>query len=79
MSTANVACDMDLLRRGVGDAKLTYWGISYGFYLGWTYANLFPGKVRAQVVDGVLDPIAWSTGRGDQARILPFSTLVHGA
>jgi hypothetical protein len=25
-------------------------------------------------VDGVLDPIAWSTGRGDQARRLPFST-----
>ena len=63
MSTANVARDMDLLRRAVGDAKLTYAGYSYGSYLGATYANLFPGKVRALVVDGVLDPVAWSTGR----------------
>jgi pimeloyl-ACP methyl ester carboxylesterase len=79
MSTANVARDMDLLRRAVGDAKLTYAGYSYGTYLGSTYANLFPGKVRALVVDGVLDPVAWSTGRGDQARTLPFSTRLRSA
>jgi pimeloyl-ACP methyl ester carboxylesterase len=79
MSTANVARDMDLLRRAVGDAKLTYAGYSYGSYLGSTYANLFPGKVRAVVVDGVLDPVAWATGRGDQARRLPFSTRLRSA
>jgi pimeloyl-ACP methyl ester carboxylesterase len=79
MSTANVARDLDLLRRAVGDAKLTYAGYSYGSYLGATYANLFPGKVRALVVDGVLDPVAWSTGRGDQARTLPFSTRLRSA
>jgi pimeloyl-ACP methyl ester carboxylesterase len=79
MSTANVARDMDLLRRAVGDAKLTYAGVSYGSYLGTTYANLFPGKVRALVVDGVLDPVAWSTGRGDQARTLPFTTRLRSA
>jgi pimeloyl-ACP methyl ester carboxylesterase len=79
MSTANVARDMDLLRRAVGDAKLTYAGYSYGTYLGATYANLFPGKVRAVVVDGVLDPVAWSTGRGDQAATLPFSTRLRSA
>jgi pimeloyl-ACP methyl ester carboxylesterase len=79
MSTANVARDLDLLRRAVGDAKLTYAGYSYGTYLGSTYANLFPDKVRALVVDGVLDPVAWSTGRGDQARTLPFSTRLRSA
>ena len=79
MSTANVARDLDLLRRAVGDAKLTYAGYSYGSYLGTTYANLFPGKVRALVVDGVLDPVAWATGRGDQARTLPFSTRLRSA
>ena len=79
MSTANVARDMDLLRRAVGDTKLTYAGYSYGSYLGSTYANLFPSKVRALVVDGVLDPVAWSTGRGDQARTLPFSTRLRSA
>ena len=77
MSTANVARDMDLLRQAVGDSQLTYAGYSYGSYLGTTYANLFPGKVRALIVDGVLDPIAWSTGRGNEARTLPFSTRLH--
>jgi pimeloyl-ACP methyl ester carboxylesterase len=54
MATADVARDMDLLRRAVGDAKLNYVGYSY-----------------------VLDPIAWTTGRGDQARTLPFSTRLR--
>jgi pimeloyl-ACP methyl ester carboxylesterase len=60
MSTADVARDMDLLRQAVGDAKLTYLGFSYGSFLGNTYANLFPNKVRALVIDGVLDPRLWS-------------------
>jgi hypothetical protein len=30
-------------------------------------------------VDGVLDPVAWSTGRGNQARTLPFSTRLRSA
>lgn len=74
MSTSDVARDMDLMRQMVGDEKLTYAGYSYGSYLGAVYANLFPDNVRAIVVDGVLDPVAWSTGVGDQAATLPFST-----
>ena len=62
MSTANVARDMDLLRRAMGDRKMTYLGFSYGTFLGETYANLFPGKVRAMTLDGVLDPVEWTTG-----------------
>lgn len=59
MSTADVARDMDVLRRTLGDKKLTYLGFSYGTYLGNVYANLFPDRVRAVVLDGVLDPVAW--------------------
>ena len=62
MSTADVVRDLDLLRRAVGDRKLTYLGFSYGSYLGNTYANLFPNNVRALVIDGVLDPRLWSSG-----------------
>ena len=50
LSTANVARDIDLLRQAVGDRKLTYDGISYGTYLGTTYAALFPQNVRALVL-----------------------------
>ncbi len=54
-STANVARDMDLLRRAVGDRKLSYLGFSYGTFLGATYASLFPDRYRALVLDGALD------------------------
>ena len=73
MSTANVARDLDLLRAAVGDEELTYAGYSYGTYLGQTYANMFPERVRALIIDGVLDPIEWSTGSSGKEH-LPFST-----
>ena len=62
MSTADVARDLDLLRRAVGDSALTYLGFSYGTYIGATYANLFPNNIRALAIDGVLDPRLWSSG-----------------
>jgi len=51
-STADVARDMDRMRQAVGDDKLSYLGFSYGTFLGATYASLFPGKMRAVVLDG---------------------------
>ena len=77
MSTANVARDLDVLRRRAGDDALHYAGYSYGSYLGATYAALYPGKVGAMVVDAVLDPVAWSTGEGREGRFLPFSTRLR--
>jgi hypothetical protein len=35
---------------------------------------MFPDRVRALVVDGVLDPVAWATGRHGTGTTLPFST-----
>jgi pimeloyl-ACP methyl ester carboxylesterase len=79
MATADVARDLDLLRQAVGDRQLSYVGLSYGAYLGATYANLFPAKVRALVLDGVPDPVAWATGRGDQAATQPLFNRVAAA
>ena len=62
MGTGDVARDLDLLRRAVGDPQLNYLGFSYGSYLGNTYANLFPMNVRAMVIDGVVNPIWWTLG-----------------
>ncbi|MEO3809221.1 alpha/beta hydrolase [Sphaerisporangium sp. B11E5] len=56
VSTADAARDMDILRATLGDAGLTYLGKSYGTYLGAVYADLFPKKVRALVLDGAVDP-----------------------
>src|SRR5947207_15301119 len=56
VSTADDARDLDYLRGLVGDRRLTYWGASYGTFLGQTYANLFPRRVRAMALDGLFDP-----------------------
>jgi pimeloyl-ACP methyl ester carboxylesterase len=60
VSTIDVARDLDRMRAAVGDQALTYVGYSYGSYLGEVYANLFPNRVRALVLDGVLDPETWA-------------------
>ncbi len=55
-STEQAANDMEALRTALGDDKLTYLGYSYGTLLGAVYAQLFPTKVRALVLDGAVDP-----------------------
>ena len=62
MGTVEGAHDLDALRQAVGDDRLTFWGISYGTVLGSTYAALFPGRVRALVLDGSVDPWSDLTG-----------------
>ncbi len=42
VSTTDDARDLDYLRQLVGDRQLTYWAVSYGTFLGETYANMFP-------------------------------------
>lgn len=59
VSTADTARDLDRLRHAIGVSRLTYWGLSYGTILGATYANLFPSRVRALVLDGNIAPSAW--------------------
>jgi len=55
-NTIYTARDMDRLREALDDEQLTYLGYSYGTTLGSTYAELFPDRVRALVLDGAVDP-----------------------
>ncbi|MFJ6636982.1 alpha/beta hydrolase [Streptomyces sp. NPDC091376] len=71
VSTEDTARDLDQLRRAVGDPQLTYLGISYGTILGATYANLFPARVRAMVLDSNIDPQAWTNHASDADPRLP--------
>ena len=59
VSTANVARDIDLLRQSLGEQKITYFGYSYGTFLGATYASMFPTHYRAMVLDGPVDAEAY--------------------
>ncbi|MFD7973533.1 alpha/beta hydrolase [Streptomyces clavifer] len=72
VSTAETARDLDQLRRAVGEPQLNYLGISYGTILGATYANLFPGKVRAMVLDSNIAPRAWTNDASGDARRTTF-------
>jgi pimeloyl-ACP methyl ester carboxylesterase len=56
VGTKSQARDLDLLRAAVGDPKLTYFGGSYATYVGTVYANMFPQRTRALVLDSGYDP-----------------------
>jgi len=59
-TTADAARDMNLLREAVGAPVLNYYGESYGTFLGATYANLFPATVGHMILDGNINPAAWT-------------------
>lgn len=56
MGTLNVVRDLDQLRQATGDAALTYLGVSYGTEVGILYAHTYPERVRAMIIDGVVNP-----------------------
>jgi pimeloyl-ACP methyl ester carboxylesterase len=56
MKTTDSARDMESIRRALGAAQISYYGISYGTYLGEVYATLFPNRVRRMVLDSSVDP-----------------------
>ena len=56
VGTNNVVRDLDAMRAAVGDAKLTFWGMSYGTRIGYTYAYRYPQRVRAIILDGPVTP-----------------------
>jgi pimeloyl-ACP methyl ester carboxylesterase len=59
-TTANTARDMDAIRQAFGVKQVTYYGFSYGTYLGQVYGTMFPGQVRRMVLDSTVDPTgAW--------------------
>jgi pimeloyl-ACP methyl ester carboxylesterase len=56
VDTLSTVKDMDLLRAVLGDSRLSYYGASYGTFLGAWYAQEFPWRVGRLVLDGAVDP-----------------------
>ncbi|ERG69241.1 alpha/beta hydrolase [Segniliparus rugosus] len=54
-STVDTARDMESIRRALAAPKISYLGFSYGTFLGAVYAHLYPGAVRAMVLDSPVD------------------------
>jgi pimeloyl-ACP methyl ester carboxylesterase len=55
-TTEQAARDIEAVRAALGYQRINLWGGSYGSRLAQTYARLFPGSVRALVLDGVAAP-----------------------
>ena len=62
VDTISTVKDMDVLRAVLGDRALSYFGASYGTFLGAWYAQLFPWRVGRLVLDGAVDPSLDSKG-----------------
>ncbi len=70
LGTRTSARDMDVLRAALGEEQLTFLGQSYGTRLGAVYAEEFPERVRAMILDGAFDPTLATVDR--------FSTTYSG-
>jgi pimeloyl-ACP methyl ester carboxylesterase len=55
-TTANTARDMNRIRQALGVQKISYWGQSYGTYLGAVYTTLFPQNTGRMILEGAIDP-----------------------
>jgi pimeloyl-ACP methyl ester carboxylesterase len=82
ITTANTARDMDRIRVALGEPKLSYYGASYGTYLGAVYTSLFPKRSDRIVLDSAVDPQrVWyeqfrSAGPGFELRFPDFTAWV---
>ena len=68
-----------------GEAKLQYWGFSYGTYVGTTFASMFPDRVGRLVLDGVVSSYDYNHALGNgslsdtEKTMKVFYTFCHNA
>ncbi|MGI5211760.1 alpha/beta hydrolase [Plantactinospora sp. CA-290183] len=55
LDSVDVARDMDAVRAALGERKISTYGVSYGTLVGQMYAEQFPHRVRAMVLDSTMD------------------------
>jgi pimeloyl-ACP methyl ester carboxylesterase len=67
MRTEDTVRDIDRIREALGVEKISFYGFSYGSYLGQIYATRNPERVHRMVLDGVVDPTrVWYRSNLDQ-------------
>lgn len=64
ITTRNEARDIDRVRHALGERRLSYWGTSYGTYVGAVYAEMFPTRTDRVVLDSNDDPDPRRVARG---------------
>lgn len=82
ITTANTARDLDLVRQALGEEKASYYGISYGTYLGAVYSSLFPDTTDRVFLDSSSGPGGWDSeftrgfAQGFETRFPDFAKFV---
>ncbi|KAF5354449.1 hypothetical protein D9758_012432 [Tetrapyrgos nigripes] len=76
MGTATVVRDIDFMTKIMDgeDAKINYWGGSYGSILGAYLVNMLPHRIGYSVIDGIADPVSWSS---EPSHKWPHNWLAH--
>ncbi len=64
INTRNEVRDLDRIRAALGERKLSYWGVSYGTYVGALYATEYPQRTDRVVLDSNDDPDPARVERG---------------
>ncbi|GIE48139.1 peptidase [Amorphoplanes nipponensis] len=55
VDTLSVVRDVEALRAALGEETISFYGASYGTLLGQQYAERYPRRIRAMVLDSVMD------------------------
>lgn len=76
VGTPDVAQDMDAIRSALGEDQLSFVGYSYGSLIGEVYASAYPDRVRAFVLDGIMDP-ALSLQQLDDGQVKAFDQALR--
>ncbi|MEU3513258.1 alpha/beta hydrolase [Streptomyces longwoodensis] len=79
ITTANTARDMDRIRSALGERRVSYFGVSYGSYLGSVFTAMFPHRSDRILIDSAPGPSGWDNsfsrlfGQGFQDRFPDFA------
>ncbi len=77
LTTLDTVRDMDAIREALGVETISYYGYSYGTYLGQVYATRYPTRVGRFVLDGVVNPRrVWYAANLDQDRAFDANMMV---
>jgi pimeloyl-ACP methyl ester carboxylesterase len=77
LNTVDTARDMDRIRQALGLPTISFYGLSYGTVLGAVYADLFPRRVAAMVLDGAVDVNATLTQQAEEEAPTEEQSLLH--
>ncbi|HVX70874.1 MAG TPA: alpha/beta hydrolase [Mycobacteriales bacterium] len=78
ITTADSARDMESIRKALGVTKISFYGFSYGTYLGQVYSTLFPTHLRYMVLDSTVDPRrVWYGANLDQDKAFDRNAQIY--